>query len=139
MSPDPAPRESEEAATGDGERSDPPATDSGGGPPPYTAPDTPDTAGTPDAPAAPSLPEGPAVLPDLAPGGEALAELPLVAPSEAEEPRNAGSRTALEPSLAPAILLASLLLSVLLALPLAPRRRVRTGGTQYTGRRRRSW
>ncbi|OLT26484.1 hypothetical protein BJF83_20960 [Nocardiopsis sp. CNR-923] len=87
----------------------------------------------------PTIPDDAAVLPDLSPGGQDLAELPLVTPSDGDgaETEVAADHTDLRPSMAPSILLAAVLLALLLVTPFAPARRVRTG-TGYRGRRRRT-
>ncbi|MFJ9555634.1 hypothetical protein ACIRPH_17605 [Nocardiopsis sp. NPDC101807] len=86
----------------------------------------------------PTLPRNDADLPEVAPGSEDLAELPLVSPSSDDDldgTEVAADHGDMGPNMAPAVLLAALLLALLLAAPLAPVRRVRIGGG-YQGKRR---
>jgi len=86
----------------------------------------------------PTLPRNDADLPEVAPGSEDLAELPLVSPQSddgIDETEVAADHGDMGPNMAPAVLLAALLLALLLAAPLAPVRRVRVGGG-YQGKRR---
>ncbi|MES0833785.1 hypothetical protein [Nocardiopsis tropica] len=86
----------------------------------------------------PTLPRNDADLPEVAPGSEDLAELPLVSPPSDDDlggTEVAADHGDMGPNMAPAVLLAALLLALLLAAPLAPVRRVRIGGG-YQGKRR---
>lgn len=86
----------------------------------------------------PTLPRNDAELPEVAPGSEDLAELPLVSPRSDDDldgTEVAADHGDMGPNMAPAVLLAALLLALLLAAPLAPVRRVRVGGG-YQGKRR---
>jgi hypothetical protein len=86
----------------------------------------------------PTLPRNDADLPEVAPGSEDLAELPLVSPPSDDDldgTEVAADHGDMGPNMAPAVLLAALLLALLLAAPLAPVRRIRIGGG-YQGKRR---